>query len=279
MPDPFSPLKDVSRANLERDVRHLSTAYPTRNTFSKHIDPCADWLIGRLKKLGYKDVSRHTYQQRGKTLPNVIGVKPGKTARTIILCAHFDSRMEDVFDETSPAPGADDNATGVAVVLEIARILQKIPMKDTVRFAFFSGEEQGLWGSAAYAKQVEKEKTDIAFVFNLDQIGYPPKSRVIKVESDQGGRRDNNAASAKLVTRMEELAKTVVKFPTKRDKTWGSDYLPFENLGHTIVGLYEATDDYPDYHKTTDTIKNVDFDYLSDMARLCLATLLDASAV
>jgi Zn-dependent M28 family amino/carboxypeptidase len=192
----------------------------------------------------------------------------------IVVSAHYDSRMEDLADARSPAPGANDNATGVACVLEAARLLRAVPLRCSLRFVLFSGEEQGLWGSTAYVQSLRREQPDIKLVFNVDQIGYPPKDRALFVDRDEGGRRENNAASAALVERVRALARDVVKVPTRVDPAYGSDYIPFEQAGYVITGLYEAGKDYPAYHSTRDTIDKVDFAYLTDMTRLCVASLV-----
>jgi Zn-dependent M28 family amino/carboxypeptidase len=276
MPPPdFSLIKQVQRNRIERDVKFLATKWPNRHTFGPHLIPISEYLSQRMRQMGYTDVAFHAYKMSGKDLRNVVTHKPGtsKTAKMVFLGAHFDSRQANISDANASAPGANDNATGVAVVLEVARLLAKLPLVSPVRFFFFSGEEQGLWGSSAYAKQCDPTK--IKLVFNIDQIGYPPKDRAIFVDEDQGGNPTNNAASKKLVARVQELAKTVVKVPTRVDPAYGSDYIPFEQRGIPIVGLYEAGEDYPDYHKSTDTPDKVDFAYVTDIARLTLASILD----
>lgn len=269
----------VSRANVERDVRHLSTTYPTRHTLGAHHNACADWLAARFRAAGWRDVRFHTYARGNKTLKNVVAAKPtasqasSKPIKTTLVCAHFDSRMEDLGDAEARAPGANDNASGVAVLLEMARLLANVPITDNLRFVLFSGEEQGLWGSEAYAAD-PKNHANLRFVLNLDQIGYPPKDRAVFVDRDESGRPDNNAASAHLVARVRELARTRVNVPTRVDPAYGSDYIPFEARGVPIVGLYEAGKNYPHYHRPTDTVDKVDFAYVGDMARLALATVL-----
>jgi aminopeptidase YwaD len=274
VPTDYSLLKQVSRTNLERDVTALATRWQSRHTLTRNHNAITEWLQRRFIESGYPSATFFPYTQGSRTLRNVLAERQGtKPAKTTILCAHFDSRQERMGDPEAPAPGANDNATGVAVVLEIARLLAKTPTGDTIRFLLFSGEEQAYWGSAAYARVV-KHRTNLRFVFNLDQIGYPPPDRAIFVDRDEGGRLENNAASAALVTRIQHLARTVVKVPTRVDPTYGSDYLSFEAYGIPIVGLYEAGKDYPHYHQSTDTPDKVDFAYVHDMARLALATLL-----
>jgi Zn-dependent M28 family amino/carboxypeptidase len=276
MPTPdFSLIKQVQRTNIERDVKFLATQWPNRHTLGPYLIPASEYLEKRMREMGYKDVSFFAYKMSGKDLRNVVTHKPGtsKTAKMVFLGAHFDSRQANIGDPNAPAPGANDNATGVAVLLEVARLLAPLPLVSPLRIFFFSGEEQDLWGSAAYAKQSDPSK--VKLVFNVDQIGYPPKDRAIFVDEDRGGSPSNNAASKKLVARVQELAKTVVKVPTRVDPAYGSDYIPFEQRGIPIVGLYEAGTDYPDYHKSTDTPDKVDFAYVTDFARLTLASILD----
>lgn len=274
MRDKYSLLEQVSETNLKRDVIALSTRWPTRHTLSRHHDAIATALTQRFKASGY--VPRyHLYTRSGKSLKNVIADKAGPATPMILVCAHFDSRQQQLDQPESPAPGANDNATGVAVLWELARLLQPLKMKHPLRFCLFSGEEQDLWGSTAYAKELHERKTPIEFVYNLDQVGYPSKKRELFLDRDEGGPKSNNAASAKLVARLETLAQTVVKVPTKIDPVEGSDYVPFEQRGYVVTGLYEGEYRYPHYHKDTDTADKVDFAYVRDMARLSLAFLLD----
>ncbi len=263
----------ISRANIERDVKHLSTAYPTRHTFSKFAPAIGEWLTKRLKENGVVKTSFYEFERSGKRLRNIVGEMPGQGPKTILACAHYDSRQENMRDPEALAPGANDNGTGTAVLLEVARILAKRKWTDNFRFVFFTGEEEGLWGSNAYARAVKEKNLDLRFVFNIDQIGYPPPDRALFVDRDEGGKRENNEASAALVERIEELARTVVKVPTRVDPADGSDYMPFEEQGYVIVGLYEAGKDYPQYHSSKDTFDRVDFAYVHDMARLAVVTL------
>lgn len=272
--DKYQLLTQVSQANLERDVRDLATRWPTRHTLSKHHPAIVSYLSARFQALGYPP-QRHSYEHSGKTLANVIAQRPGGSGPTLLVCAHFDSRQEDLSAPEAPAPGADDNATGVAVVFELARLLKNVPLKHPLRFALFSGEEQNLWGSTAYANACKARGESFKLVFNLDEVGYPDQEKHLFLDRDERGLPGNNAASASLVARLERLAKVVVKVPTKIDPAEASDYMPFEGVGYTITGLYEGEYRYPHYHKSTDTPDKVDFGYVKDMARLSLAFLLD----
>jgi Zn-dependent M28 family amino/carboxypeptidase len=271
----FSLLTQVRRTNLEKDVRWLSTAWPTRHTFSKHHEDIALQLRDRLAAHG-APAGFHRYVAEGKPCLNVVAaLSPPKPRSSVLFCAHFDSRQENMGNPEAPAPGADDNATGVACLLEVMRLASSAALKDRVIFALFSGEEQALYGSSAYARV--KQTPPLRFVFNLDQIGYPPQKghRALFVDVDERGRPENNAVSKKLVARCRELARTVVRVPTRTDPAEGSDYVPFEAAGVPILGLYEGEYRYPHYHKSTDTFEKVDYGYLTDMTRLTLAFVLD----
>ncbi len=272
--DKYKLLEQVSRANLERDVKDLATRWPTRHTLSKHHQAIVEHLESRFKELGYPP-KRHSYSNQGRALFNVLTEKPGGTSPTILVCGHFDSRQEDIRAPEALAPGANDNATGVAVIFELARLLKNVPLRCPLRFVLFSGEEQNLWGSTAYAAECKSRGEKFNYIFNLDEVGYPDKEKHLFLDRDEGKPTSNNAASAKLIARMEALARTVVKVPTKIDPAEASDYMPFERLGYTITGLYEGEYRYPHYHKSTDTPDKVDFGYVADMARLSLALLLD----
>jgi Peptidase family M28 len=272
--DKYAALAQISRKNLERDVEILATRWPTRHTLSRHHEAIVSYLSTRLKSLDYSP-TRHRYTHDGKTLQNLLAQTQLGTGAPLLVCAHFDSRQENLGSPEAPAPGANDNATGVAILLELARLLRKTPLRVPLRFALFSGEEQGLWGSRAYAEDCKKRGEKLTLVFNLDEVGYPDAQKHLFLDRDEAGLPGNNAASAKLVARLEWLARNVVKVPTRIDPVEASDYVPFEQLGYTVTGLYEGEYRYPHYHKSTDTFDRVDFAYVTNMARLTLAFLLD----
>jgi Zn-dependent M28 family amino/carboxypeptidase len=134
----------------------------------------ADWLKKAFENIGHTNVYFHNYTESNYQLKNVICNKQGETDKVIIICAHYDSRMKDREDAESSALGADDNASGVAVVLETASILLQLDLYYTIQFVLFSGEEQDLWGAEEYANYVKGNNVDIHRVINLDMVGYPP---------------------------------------------------------------------------------------------------------
>jgi Zn-dependent M28 family amino/carboxypeptidase len=114
----------------------------------------------------------------------------------ILVCAHYDSVSESA---SQSAPGADDDASGIAALLELARVLRGVTLKRDVLFAAFGGEEQGLFGSAACAEIAARDKWPIDVVINMDMIGYKAAGSAprITVEYDHGNRNPGNDAAAK----------------------------------------------------------------------------------
>lgn len=226
------------------------------------------------------EINFHTYKEGRYKLKNVICKKTGLLSDKIILvCAHYDSRMEDLEDENSRAPGADDNASGVAVILEMARLISNLKLEKTVQLVFFSGEEQGLWGSKHYASQLRDDNVDLHRLINLDMVGFPPTNgkHTVTIERDMGNAVPiNDQDSQTLADMMEQIALDYTDLDVMLGPIYDSDYMPFEALGYVTVGGYDggATDQNPHYHSTTDEVSFVDMDYVASVTKMVLATIL-----
>ncbi|WP_405593249.1 M28 family metallopeptidase [Streptomyces sp. NBC_01092] len=271
-------VESVSADSLRSTVEALS-AFHTRHTFSPLIGPAADEIVTRLAAAGYSDVVRRGWANGGHSADNVICTKPGTSADkpVIILCAHYDSRMEDANNATARAPGADDNASGVAAILEAARVLAPVALSSTVQFVAFSGEEQGLWGSAAYAAALHATGTEAYRVLNLDMVGRPPADGSVTVERDLGNAvPGNDAASQALGAVMAQAAADHTALPVRLGPIYASDYMPFEAHSDVTIGAYEGEGN-PHYHRTSDTPATLDYDYLADITRITLATVAVAA--
>lgn len=266
----------VSRGAIIGWVNNLS-AFHTRHTLSIYIDQAAAYLRDEFLAMGYTDVDFHTYIKNGHSLKNVVCTKPGTSAsgQVVVLCGHYDCIMEQHADAESRAPGADDNASGIAAMLEIARVLVDADLHDTVRFVAFSGEEQGLWGSTAYAQHLQDTGTNLRRLVNLDMIGYPPDDNAVIIEVDMGNAvAGNDAESQQLGQVMVRMAADYTGLPTVQGNIYASDYMPFESRGYVVAGVYEGGES-PWYHSAGDTPDTVDYDYVSDVARFILGTLLE----
>ncbi len=277
LPDKFiaALVTRVSQTNLQNWITELS-AFHTRHTKSPYIAQAGTWLINQFKSFGYTDVTKQSYTKDGYQLDNVVCTKPGigNTGKVFIVCGHFDCIMENPADATARAPGADDNATGIAAILEIARILAKVQLDDTVQFVAFSGEEQGFWGSTAYAKYVQANNIDVHRLINLDMIGYPPANFAIIIERDIGNQvASNDQASQNFGNVMAQMAADYTSMPVLLGPIFQSDYMPFEAGGYVVIGAYEGGEN-PNYHHSTDTSALVDLAYVADATRMTLATIL-----
>lgn len=270
------PSPDPDR--IARDVQALA-AFPTRNTLSDDNVRAADWLERRFRDMGYDDVTRHPFTYRGVERSNVVAttrVKPG-TDSLILIGAHYDSRSSRLGDAQARAPGADDNASGVAALLELARLLADLPDAPAVRFIAYSGEEQGLHGARAYASLAKQEKMNISVVINMDMVGHPidPDRREIFIEHDPGlSSRDNDAPSRAWTDRLlRACEKTDLR--AKEGPIFGSDYIEFEKVGYPCVGLFDGADTQPFYHSSDDDISTVDPAYTAKAASIVLGAILD----
>ena len=172
-----SLMDSVSLDSINANIEHLS-GYHTRRYDSRFIYDVQDWLVSRYKAFGVDTVMLHDfevpYYEQG-TADNIIAVKWGTTTpNEYVICgAHYDSWNADGYDpDTIRSPGADDNASGVAGILETARLLSPYTFDRTVIFANWCAEEVGLVGSAAYAHDMAEQRMDIVAYFNLDMTGY-----------------------------------------------------------------------------------------------------------
>jgi Zn-dependent M28 family amino/carboxypeptidase len=280
--DPFikSIITSVSKTNIGAWINTLAS-FHTRHTKSIFIDKVANWIKEELEKNGQTDIRFHNYTESGYDLKNVIYTKQGSSNNMILVCGHYDSRMEDLEDSESRAPGADDNASGIAVILEVARLLSQVQLQNTIQLAFFSGEEQGLWGSKHYSKYLKDNDISLYRLINLDMVGYPPLGKhIITIERDTGNIvSSNDRESEEFSQIMEEIAKTYTDLDIRQGPIYDSDYTPFEALGYVAIGGYDegATYENIHYHSSTDEPSFVNIEYVTSVAKMVLATVLKES--
>jgi hypothetical protein len=183
-------LREIDPARIEATVRKL-VSFGTRHTHSAQDDPvrgigaARDWLLAELRSYAAASGGRMTaelqsyVQEPASRIPtatritNVTATLRGSVTpdRVYIVSGHYDSRATDVMDATSDAPGADDDASGVAVVLELARVMAKRRPASTIAFAAVAGEEQGLYGAAHMAQQLKAAGADVQGMFTNDIVG------------------------------------------------------------------------------------------------------------
>jgi len=310
-----------SAARLRRTVETLS-AFGTRHTAStteakdRGIGAARRWLKAELEGIEGLEVFEQRFSSPGSErlaagveIVNVCARLPGRdpraAARIHVVSGHYDSRASDVMDATSDAPGANDDASGVAVVLELARLLAKERPEATVLFACVAGEEQGLLGSRALAEHARKEGWAVASMFTNDivgntlgadgqrhdgyvrcfseglpaaELGNPMAPRVRRALGTEG-----DSDSRQLARYVREQAAAVpgfdVKLVFRPDRFLrGGDHLPFNEAGFAAVRFTEPVEDYRRQHQDVregfgDLPEHVDWAYLARVAAVNLAAL------
>lgn len=165
-------MNQVNMDSLQATVQHLQD-YQNRMWNSTNAFAASDWIAGRMAALGLEVEQQpfyaNTWYGSGQAAPNVIGIQRGTVyPNTYVVCgSHFDS-----FSYSGNCPGADDNATGVASVLESARIMTQYEFEYSIIYCAYGCEEMGLYGSEAYASRCQQQGMDIIGYFNNDMNGY-----------------------------------------------------------------------------------------------------------
>ncbi|MBI5473666.1 MAG: M20/M25/M40 family metallo-hydrolase, partial [Ignavibacteriae bacterium] len=262
----------VDSARINSTLRRLE-AFRSRHITSDSLAAAKNWIIGKFQEYGYTDVVQHAFTHSGRSLHNIVVTKAGTRYpnKLVLLISHYDAISE---TPSTLAPGVNDNGTGVALTLEVARILAAKQLDYTIRFICFSAEEQGLIGSANYVSTVVvPQNHDIKLVINVDEIGgYRGNTNtMVKVERDEDNNPSgNNAASAAMTDTLAALTRTYSTLTTTITNAYGSDYMSFEDRGYVITGFYEGIAT-PHYHKSTDTFANLDPPYVFQIVKAAVA--------
>ena len=170
-------LNQVNQDSLRATVQYLQD-YNNRIWNTPNAYSTSDWIAGRMRALGLEVEQQSFYVNSwlgsGEAAPNVIGIQRGTLyPDTYVVCgSHFDSFSWEGYGGGGACPGADDNATGVASVLESARIMTQYEFEYSIIYCAYGCEELGLYGSEAYASRCQQQGMDIIGYFNNDMNGY-----------------------------------------------------------------------------------------------------------
>ena len=170
-------MDQVNMDSLQATVQYLQD-YQSRLWNSTNAFSASDWIAGRMEALGLEVEQQafyaNTWLGSGQAAPNVIGIQRGTLYPDVyVVCgSHFDSFSWAAYQGSGDAPGADDNATGVASVLESARIMTQYEFEYSIIYCAYGCEEMGLYGSEAYASRCQQQGMDILGYFNNDMNGY-----------------------------------------------------------------------------------------------------------
>ncbi len=263
----------VSEDNLREMVQSLQD-FQTRYASTANCEAAGQFLYNYFQVLGL-NVWFQPFTFGASEIPtrNVIAEKAGETYPNdiVIICGHYDS-ISPSATRMVLAPGADDNASGMAAVMEAARILVDIPLDFSVRFIAFSAEEWGLYGSEEYSIAARQANERIVGVIDLDMIAFAdavPEDLEIVV----------NESSDWLANRLVLAAENYTPLSTRKIVNASftySDHAPFWDNGYpALLAIEDLPLNNPYYHQTTDTVDTLDFEFFGDSTSAALALLAE----
>lgn len=323
---------EADPARLRADVEKL-VSFGTRHTLSspdhptRGIGAARRWAAAEFAKIGKACGGCITIEQldrrftgprapNGVNVVNVLGVQQGSgdPDDVIIISAHIDSRVSDIADFTSDAPGANDDGSGVALVLEAARVLSKQKFAPTIIYAVLSGEEQGLWGGRLIAETARARGWRVRALLNNDIVGNTEGqdgrkvSDRVRVFSEgirasesmteamarRGSGGEDDGPSRALMRAAQRVGKTrgdlgLEVFGVRRPDRFsrGGDHLPALELGYPAIRFTVGVENYDHQHqdirlegdrKFGDTIDEMDFPYLARVTALNVALIRELAS-
>lgn len=266
-PEVASRVAAVTPGRWEADVATL--AGWNRYTRGSEILQARDWLVAQFGALPDLTVTTEQFTVGPTTAWNVVAMRTGTTSPDdwYVIGGHYDSTSENT---SLAAPGAEDNASGCAGVLEMARVLTETPTAATLMFTCFAGEEQGLYGSEAQVSNLAATGDDakVRAMLNMDMIAYTSDADLdVLLESEE--------FVAGLVGTFEDAA---AEFTDLRTVTsffaWGSDHVPYLDHGlEAVLAIENDYGSYPHYHRTTDTPDRLTTDMAVETLKMNVAVI------
>ncbi len=322
-------LREVDPRRIQSDI-HALAGFGTRHTLSSQTDPtrgigaARDWIFDQLQGYAAASDGRMTVVKQSfvqppgprnpepVTVTNLVatlrGTQPESAARVYVVSGHYDSRCTDVLNFTCDAPGADDDASGVAAMLELARVMAKRTFDATIVFMAVAGEEQGLYGSTYFAQQAKAAGMDVEGMFTNDIIGsstsdqgkrdpftvrlfsegVPTSETPAQAALRQSIGGENDGPSRQLARYVKEVGENSatdmhVRLIWRRDRFLrGGDQIPFLQQGYPAARFTEPAENFAHQHQDVrvengvqfgDLEQFVDFGYTARVARVNGAAL------
>lgn len=322
-------ISQISPEKIEHTVRTLvnfGTRHTLSDTLNLHsgIGAAQGWAFSELKTYSSKTGNRLIVMndrftvaadgdrvKRDHKVKNVIAILPGTDTSShdlILVSGHLDSRASDVMNSIIDAPGANDDASGSALVIELARVLSGHFFPKTILFALVTGEEQGLYGAQHLAKRIESEKWNVIGMLNNDIVGNTlgldnnlRDDKEVRVFSEPLPQNtdpatkiyretgyENDGASRQLSRYIKEIGEKYVdnfgvNLVYRRDRYLrGGDHTAFSRLGFSAVRFTEMNENFNRQHQTIrkengvdygDLPDFVDYKYISKVASINAATI------
>jgi hypothetical protein len=254
----------VSRENLRALIKSLQD-FGTRRTNTPGCDTAETFVADHFQRQGLWSAVQEPAAGRGRA---VVGELKGTNFPDdiVIVCAHLDSTSP---EPETLAPGADDDASGTAAVMEAARILARHPTDYTVRFIAFTGEEQGLYGSGGYAIAGRSANSRIVGVVNLDMIAYADR---MPEDLDVFVNSASEWMGYRIAQDAGEYAGLSVKTRVDPSMIY-SDHASFWDNGYAaLMAIEDEPLRNPHYHTTGDTLDTLNLDFCAQATRAALAT-------
>ncbi len=291
-------LHSVSEDRLRHTIETLSS-WNTRNTNTPEAREVAQWIATEFESVPGIEVEIWEYEIQGgrrvpqtKKVPQVIATLPGRSERRVMVGGHFDTLNADFAGDlfSLRAPGANDDGSGTAVALEMAKVLGGQKWENTLVFCAFSGEEQGLLGSRALAKRAADEGWKIDALLSNDMVGNSSTRRgahddeTLRVFSEEAPQRHQSRELARWIEWITrgQIPGSKVRPVFRKDRfARGGDHTPFNEAGFTAVRFVEQMEEYSRQHTVDDLPNAIDYAYLAKNAKvnlIVLAALASAAA-
>ncbi len=320
---------EIDPRNIENTIRKL-VSFGTRNTLSDQNDPnrgigaARDWLYAEFQRAaaasdGRMTVEKQTFEQpkaarvpQPTMLTNIVatlkGTQPESVNRVYVVSGHYDSMCNMPTDAKCDAPGANDDASGTAAVLEMARVMAKYKFDATIIFMTVPGEEQGLLGATHFAEESKKNNVNIEAMFTNDIIGsslggngvrdthtvrvfsegVPSNETAAEATTRRSVGGENDSQSRQVARFIKETSERYVPSMKvwliyRRDRYGrGGDHQPFLERGYAAVRFTEPNENYQHQHQNVRIENGIqygdlpqfdDFNYIANVARVNVAAL------
>jgi hypothetical protein len=262
-------IQQVDKSELREYVQTIQDFGP-HPTGSEALELVGDYIYTELSSTGLP-VEKIRWSKNEYSGDNIVATHQGigKSGSIAIVCAHYDT--------IEISPGADDDTSGVAIVLMLAKIMSSYSFNSTIKFILFSGEEQGLLGSKVYAKNAKNNGDNIVGVLALDKVGYA------KTE-DEGKKvvHHSNVKSKWMQDISSDVASKYYDYIGLEILRWsedtGSDHRAFTKNGFPGTDFVRYAVN-PYYHTSEDIIDHMNMTYLTKVCNLTLATLANVACI
>lgn len=275
---------DIANQVSQTNVTNNLTEYENLGVKSRGsvaLGNTLTWLKNKYTSYGYTASQivedPYTYSGSTATVKNLVVTKVGTLYPNtyVIICGHYDSYNI----SNTGSKGTNDNGSGLATILEVARLLQNVPTEYSIKFINFTGEEEGLYGSQHFVSSVVNgttPKMNIKLVFNIDEVGGVAgmTNNTITCERDTNGSPStNNAASNTITNELITCVGLYSPLQTFLSYAYASDYMPFQANNEVITGFFEKNET-THKHTATDLLIYMDPVYNYKVAKAATGAML-----